>query len=171
MPWLVWVGLIKLEGSGKREPGLRNCLHQISLWAYQWDIFFTHDWWGRAQSTVGGVTPTKVTLGRLRNQVEQAGTAIQEAALCQGPCLHLLSPCPDFPQGLTLLLVMVHIIAIERQREQPPGKSSRKNPPRVPNTGCLVLHALCALVVRAPEAHVSVPETPRRKRMVIEWWW
>lgn len=105
----------------------------------------------------------KVTLGRLRNQVEQAGTAIQEAVLRHGPCLCLLSPCPDFPQGLTLLLVMVHITG-----EQSPGKSSRKNPPRVPNTGCLVLHALCALVVRAPEAHVSVPETPRKKRMVME---
>lgn len=50
-----------------REPQVRNYLHPTVLPACLWGTFLTGDWYGRAQHTVSGANPGRVT----RKQAEE----------------------------------------------------------------------------------------------------
>lgn len=57
-----------LDTPGKREPQLRNRLHEISLWGHS----LLHRLTGRAQPTVSIAIPAKVSLGYITKAAEQA---------------------------------------------------------------------------------------------------
>lgn len=46
-----------LKSSEKREPQLKNCLDQMSLWSSWWEIVLINHWCGGAWATLGGTIP------------------------------------------------------------------------------------------------------------------
>lgn len=68
--WLVFISLTRLESHGKREPHLRDYLHQIALWACLSVAHFLDSWlmWKSPDHCVGGAPPGQVVLGCLENQ-------------------------------------------------------------------------------------------------------
>jgi hypothetical protein len=66
-PWVALGG--ELCTSKKREPQLSNCLCQIGLWEFSWQLS------RRAQPTVGGTIPKRVGLGYVRSMSMNLGAS------------------------------------------------------------------------------------------------
>lgn len=68
----VLVGSVNLALPGRREPRVRNCPHQVGLWAYLWGICLLDDCCGRARRILGSATAEQAMLRGIRKQAEGA---------------------------------------------------------------------------------------------------
>ena len=107
----VWSGFVclldtKLEASGRREPQLMKCVHEI----HQWGILSIINQWRMVQLIERGAIPVLVALGSIRREAEQVIWSKPISSTPHGICI-TLSPgfCPVWISFWRPLIVNINL--------------------------------------------------------------